>query len=115
MKMGPVFFLAALPFAAHAQNEASLGLGVGTVRYSGGSTFSAASISPAAQLFSPSFFLGAGGTLSALPEGVWAAQGRVDGWAAAPRGKGPQVGASVSASVTSRSDGVSAAGGYALG
>jgi AMP-activated protein kinase-like protein len=116
MRMGPVFFLVTLPLAARAQSETSLGLGVGTVRYSGGSTPSAASLSPAAQIFSPSFFLGATGTLSALPNGVWAAQGRGDAWVAAPRaGVGPQLAASLSASASSRSDGVAAAGVYAIG
>ncbi len=115
MKMGPVFFLAALPFAAHAQTEGSLGLGVGTVRYSGGSSFSAAAASPAFQIVSPSVYVGGTGALSALPHGVWAAQGRGDLWAATAGRGAPQFAVSLNAAASSRSDGVAAAGGYAVG
>src|SRR6266545_2421959 len=80
MKVGPVFFLAALPGAALAQTQASLGVGVGTVRYAGGSSFSSATLAPAAQFLKPSLFLGASGSLSALPDGIWAEQGRADLW-----------------------------------
>ena len=116
MKVGPVFFLAALPVALHAQWQASLGVGAGTVRYAGGSSFSAATLSPAVQLLSPSFFVGAGGSVSLLKDGVWAGQGRADLWAAFPRdhtaGMRGGVGANIAAST--RSDGVAAAAGFAV-
>lgn len=116
MKVGPVFFLAALPVALHAQSQRSLGVGVGTVRYSGGSTFSAATLSPALQFLSPSFYLGAGGSLSMLKDGVWAAQGRTDLWATLPResARGLRVAVSANLTASSRSDGVAAGAGTAL-
>ena len=116
MKMGPVFFLAALPVVLHAQTQASLGVGVGTVRYAGGSTFSAGTVSPAVQLLSPSFYVGAGGSLSLLKDGVWAAQGRGDVWAAFPRDRtvGPRLAISANLASSTRSDGVAAAAGTLL-
>jgi hypothetical protein len=115
--MGPVFLLAALPGAAVAQAQASLGVGVGTVRYAGGSSFSAATVSPAAQFLSPSFFMGTSGSLSALPAGVWAGQGRADLWAALPRAAltSPHLALSAGVAASTRSDGVAAAAGTALG
>jgi hypothetical protein len=113
--MGPVFFLAAFPVALHAQTQRSLGVGVGTVRYPGGSSF-AASVSPAVQLLSPSFFAGAGASLSALTDGVWAGQGRIDLWGAYPRGRTAGVRVAVGANVaaSSRSDGAASAAGSAV-
>jgi hypothetical protein len=117
MKVGPVFLLAALPGAALAQIQASLGVGVGTVRYAGGSSFSAATLAPAAQLLRPSSFLGASGSLSALPDGVWAEQGRADLWAAVPRDglTSPYLAVNVGVAASGRSDGVAAAAATALG
>ena len=111
--MGPVFFLAAFPVALHAQTQASLGVGVGTVRYSGGSSFSAGTVAPAVQLLSPSFYLGAGGSLSMLQDGVWAGQGRSDLWAAFPshRTTGARVAVSANVAASTRSDGVAAGAG----
>ena len=87
MRMGPVFVLALLafmPVTLCAQRQASLGIGPGIVRYSGGSSFSALTLSPAAQRLSASTYLGAGGAVSLLERGVWASQGRADIWAAFP-------------------------------
>jgi hypothetical protein len=111
--MGPVFFLAALPVGLHAQTQASLGVGVGTVRYAGGSSFSAGTVAPAVQLLSPSFYLGGGGSLSMLKDGVWAGQGRTDLWAAFPphRTTGARVAVSANVAATTRSDGVAAGAG----
>ncbi len=116
MKMGPVFFLAALPVALHAQSQASLGVGVGTVRYAGGSSFSATTVSPAVQLLSPSFYVGAGGSVSILKDGVWASQGRTDLWAAFPRDRtaGARIALNVNVAASTRSDGVAAAAASAL-
>ena len=117
MRMGPVFFLAAFPVALHAQTQASLGVGVGTVRYAGGSSFAAATISPAVQRLTPSFYVGAGGSLSMLKDGVWAGQGRVDLWAAFPQDRPTGVRFAVSANLatSTRSDGVAAGGATAIG
>jgi len=117
MRMGPVFFLAALPVVLHAQTQASLGVGVGTVRYAGGSSFSAATVSPALQRLAPSFYLGAGGSLSMLKDNVWAGQGRVDLWMAFPQDRPTGVRFTVGASLaaSTRSDGVAAGVATAIG
>ena len=118
MRMGPVLFsalLVALPLTLSAQGQASVGLGTGVVRYSGGSSFSALSVAPAGQWVSPSVYLGASGALSLLEAGVWASQGRVDLWAALT---GPAattrlaVNATIAAST--RSDGLGAGSGVAI-
>lgn len=110
MKVGPVFFWAALPGAALAQTQASLGVGVGTVRYAGGSSFSSATLAPAAQFLKPSLFLGASGSLSALPDGIWAEQGRADLWTT-----GRRLAVSAGVAANGRSDGVASAAATALG
>jgi AMP-activated protein kinase-like protein len=118
MRMGPVFFLALLavmPVTLCAQRQASLGVGTGIVRYSGGASFSALTLSPAAQRLTASTYLGASGSVSLLEGGVWASQGRADIWAALPVRTGvirPAVGATISGS--SRSDGVAAGSGVAV-
>jgi len=53
MNLGPVLIFPALtmvPLALCAQNQASLGVGAGVVRYAGGSSFSPFTLSPAGQL-----------------------------------------------------------------
>jgi hypothetical protein len=114
--MGPVFFLAVFPVVLHAQTQASLGVGVGTVRYAGGSSFSAATVSPAVQVLSPALFVGGGGSLSMLKDGVWASQARADLWAAFPKGSTTAVRVAVSANLaaSTRSDGVAAGAGSAI-
>jgi len=117
MRMGPVFFLAAFPLALCAQTQASLGVGVGTVRYAGGSTFSAGTLSPAIQRLSPSLYVAAGGSLSALQDGVWAAQARADAWVALRQGDAtrPRLAVSVNLATSTRSDGVASAEGAVVG
>jgi len=118
MRMGPVSFLAllaVLPVTLCAQRQASLGVGTGIVRYSGGSSFSALTVSPAAQRLTASTFLGASVAVSLLEGGVWASQGRADTWVALPLATGeirPAVSAALAGS--SRSDGVAAGSGAAL-
>lgn len=108
MHLGPVLFLATL--------QTSLGIGVGTARHAGGSTFGVAGISPALQLLAPSFYVGAGGSLSLLQGGVWAGQARADVWAALPRRRpGVQPALNVTIATTTRSDAVAAASGALLG
>src|SRR5467141_1602919 len=118
MRMGPVSFLALLtllPLALSAQRQASLGIGTGIVRYSGGSSFSAVTVSPAAQWLTPSSYFGASGAVSLLEGGVWASQGRADVWVALSQRTGgvrPAVSATISGST--RSDGVAAGSGAAV-
>ena len=118
MRMGPVSFftlLTLVPATLGAQRQASLGVGTGIVRYAGGSSFSALTVSPAAQRLSPITYLGVGGAVSLLEAGVWASQGRADLWATLPVGTAgirPAVGATISGST--RSDGVAAGSGAAM-
>lgn len=117
MRVGPVVFLAALPVGALAQTQASVGAGVGTVRYAGGSTFGAATVSPAAQWLTPSLYLGASGGVSILPGSVWAGQARADLWAAVPRvgvGRAPFA-VSANAAANTRSDGAAAGAAVVIG
>src|SRR6267378_4452666 len=63
MRSGPVFFLAVFGLVSpglSAQVNASVGVGAGAVRYAGGSSFSALTVSPAAQRFSPWTYVGLG-------------------------------------------------------
>jgi len=118
MRMGPVSFAALitlLPFALSAQRNASVGVGAGSVRYAVGSSFSALTVSPAAQQLSPYAYLGASGAVSLLAGGVWAGQARADVWASLSRrerGIRPAISATMSAST--RSDGVAAGSAAAL-
>jgi hypothetical protein len=111
--MGPVLCLAAfaaLPLTLSAQDQASLGIGAGLVRYGGGSSFSAFTASPALQHLTPSTYLGAGGAVSLLDSGVWAGQGRADLWAAlSRRATGTRLAVSVVLAGSTRSDGLAAA------
>ena len=70
-----------------AQTEASLGIGVGTVRYatdSGGTSFSTATFSPAFHASSPRLAADLFGSAASLDSGRWSFQGRADVWTATP-------------------------------
>jgi hypothetical protein len=105
--------LTLLPLSLSAQRQASLGVGTGIVRYSGGSSFSAVTVSPAAQWLTPSSYFGASGAVSLLERGVWASQGRADVWVALSTG-GVRPAVSATISGTTRSDGVAAGSGAAV-
>src|SRR5256712_13764468 len=107
MRVGPVSLLALflLPVTLCAQRQGSFGIGPGIVRYAGGSSFSALTVSPAAQWVTPSVYLGAGGAISLLEGGVWAGQARADMWASLSRRKRsirPAISATLA--TTTRSD-----------
>jgi hypothetical protein len=118
MRLGPVSFyvlLSCTPLAVVAQTTGSVGAGTGVVRYAGGSSFSALTLSPAAQFSAPWTYIGFGGSVSLLKDGVWAAQGRGDVWAYLshrPTGLRPALNATLSGS--NRSDGIGAGSGTAL-
>jgi len=118
MKLGPVFLLPALALFTlpdPARTQASLGIGTGIVRYAGGSSFSAFTVSPAVQRLSPSSYVAASGAASLLADGVWAGQGRGDLWAAIPiRASAVRMAGSASIAFSTRSDGVAAGSGTAL-
>ncbi len=82
--LGAVSLVFTLWETALAQAQGSVGLGVGTIRSSEGSSFSSASLSPAFRLESSNLFVAAGATLASLPRGVWSGQGRLNLWAATP-------------------------------
>ena len=129
MHLGPVSFsvlLISTPLTLLAQRQASLGAGAGVVRYAGGSSFSAFTLSPAGQVQTNALYLGGSGGVSLLEGGSWAGQGRADLWAALPwRIHTTRMAVSVSLGASTRSDGVAAGSasaiveavrqGYALG
>jgi len=118
MRMGPVSFSALLcgvaPLALAAQRQASVGVGTGVVRYAGGSSFSALTVSPAAQSLSISRYLAGNGSVSLLEAGVWASQGRGDVWSALAHLGNTRVAVSGTVGFSTRSDGVAAGSGSAL-
>ena len=65
---------------AAAQKRASLGIGVGTVRYPGGTSFSSAAFSPTIGFSSPTLDADGSASFASLPDGVWSSQGRGDVW-----------------------------------
>jgi hypothetical protein len=77
-------FAAASPRGIGAQSDASVGFGLGTVRYAGGTNLGIVSLGPAFRLSAPGRELSLGGTLSALQRGDWYAQGRAAFWGSTP-------------------------------
>ena len=118
MKLGPIFVLPALALFTRpdtARTQASLGIGTGIVRYAGGSSFSAFTVSPTIQRLSSSFYVAASGAASLLAEGVWAGQGHGDLWAAIPiHSSAVRMAGSASIAFSTRSDGVAAGSGTTL-
>lgn len=72
-----------LPSTTAAQTQASLGLGVSTVRNASSSS-SAPALTPAAQFNAPGLFAGFSGALASLPRDEWSTQGRLGVWLASP-------------------------------
>lgn len=79
-----VAILATCPPAAMGQTDASIGVGVGTVRFPGGSNLGVVSIGPALQRTAPGQSITLGSALSLLPQNEWSAQARAAYWAATP-------------------------------
>jgi AMP-activated protein kinase-like protein len=101
----PLLVIQFAPGVAGAQTQASVGLGVGTVRYAGGSSLSVASITPGLQLSSPNVLATFGGVLAALPGSAVFLQGRGDVWMETPPVAGPfRLGAEGTWTGTTRSD-----------
>ena len=102
-----VCVLAALGGAASARAQLSVGAGLATVRYPGGSTLSTVSLTPAYLYAVPTFTANLTGALASLPDGAAYGQTRADLWAAsAPLGD-PRLrwGAEGIATVAARSNG----------
>ncbi len=106
--------LGAQPGAAQAR--ASFGVGAGTVRYSGGTSFSSATFSPAAGFASPNLAADVSGSFASLPGGVWSGQGRGGFWvASAPVFHGWHLGLEGVVAGTSRTDGAWTAAAQGIG
>jgi hypothetical protein len=94
---------AAAPTAA--QVDPSLGVGAGTVRFEGGSSFSSAAFSPELRYAASRFSADFSGSLASLPQGIWATQGRLDLWGVTrPLSDGLALSAEAILSGTTRSD-----------
>lgn len=101
---------------AAAQIGGSLSVGMGTVRYAGGTSFSSASLSPIAAYDSPRLTASAGGVLASLPGGVWSTQARADAWGASSALTDHwRVAVQTTGARTSRSDGGWSAAAHAVG
>src|SRR5690349_24734454 len=74
------FVLTILPIGSvHGQTDRSLGVGIGTVRYAGGSTLSTAALTPAFEITKPTSLFALNGTLAVL-RGDTYAQGSAAYW-----------------------------------
>jgi hypothetical protein len=79
-----VLIIAVTSGVGNAHAQLSVGAGLATVRYPGGSTLSTPSVSPTLLFAAPTFTANLGGGLSVLPGSVLYSQGRADLWAATP-------------------------------
>lgn len=99
-----------------AQLQPSLGVGVGTVRFPGGTSFSSASLSPALQYVAPTLVTGVSGSFASLPDAVWSSQGRGDLWVASPPiADRWRIGVEATLAGTRRSDATWTAAAHGLG
>lgn len=79
--VGALLVAAGLAVApAAAQTDASLGIGVGTVRYPGGTSFGSAVLSPAFRYTATKLVVEASGSEASLPGSVWSSQARASVW-----------------------------------
>ena len=99
-----------------AQGHASVAVGAGTVRYTGGTTFSSASISPAAEFTTARLTASGTATIASLPQQAWSTQGRGDVWVATrPLTAHLRLGAEAILAGTSRTDDGWSAAAHAVG
>jgi hypothetical protein len=99
-----IVFACLVTRGASSQSQASVGIGVGSARYTGGATLTAAAISPALQFDAPRRSISLGGTFASLPLGVWSTQGRAAAWVATPLLGPVQLGMEVLGAATTRTD-----------
>ena len=81
---GRTFRAAILLLVILAQTQTSLGFGVGTVRYTSGSSLSIASLSSTLSYGAPTYTFDASGALAALPSSEWFVLYHTDAWATTP-------------------------------
>src|SRR3989475_11002409 len=99
-----------------AQGHASVAVGAGTVRYTGGTTFSSASIPPAAEFTTATLTASGTATIASLPQQAWSTQGRGDVWVATrPLTAQLRLGAEAILAGTSRTDDGWSAAAHAVG
>src|SRR2546428_11093057 len=99
-----------------AQTQASLGVGVGTVRFPGGTSFSSATFAPALEYGTEARYGSVAGSFASLPGGAWSLQGRGDVWAATRPLLGPaRLGAEGIWAGTRRTDGGWTAAAHGIG
>ncbi len=104
-----------LPAPAAAQTEMSVGLGMGTVRYSAGAGFGTAVLSPAIRRTSAAWTADFSGSVASLPGGAWAAQGLTGlSLVSAPLARPVRFSAELTLGGTTRTDGGSTAAAHAL-
>ena len=99
-----------------AQTDASLGLGVGTVRYAAGSSFGSAVVSPAVRYSATELVADASGAVASLPF-AWSSQARASVWGVAAHFRGPMriAGEATLAGTTLSRGGGSTAAAHAVG
>jgi Glycogen recognition site of AMP-activated protein kinase len=117
VKSGALLFLATAAswVSATAQTDGSVGLGIGTVRDTGGANVSTATLSSAFRVASPTLVADFSGSVASLVHAVWVGQGRTDLWGVtAPLASRLRAGAEVTLAGTARSDGGSTAAGHAV-
>jgi hypothetical protein len=101
---------------AAAQVDGSVGVGAGTVRYPGGSSFGSAILSPGVRYTSDAFAADLSGSIASLPGGEWAGLGLADLSAVtAPSPGGRQLGIEATFAGTTRTGGGPTAAAHAVG
>ena len=99
-----------------AQTQSSLGFGVGTVRYTGGSSVSIASLTPTLSYGAPTYTVNASGAVAALPHSEWFLLYQADGWVTtAPLTDAIRLGIEAGWTGSTRTAGVQTAAPYAIG
>jgi len=105
----------ALPAPAVAQTELSVGLGIGTVRYSGGASFGTAVLSPGVRHSSAALAADFSSSLASLPGGLWAGQAMTGlSVVTPPLAHAARLGAELTLGGTTRSDGGSSAAAHVV-
>ncbi|HTH65850.1 MAG TPA: glycogen-binding domain-containing protein [Gemmatimonadales bacterium] len=102
------------PGAVSGQAQASLGAGVGSVRYPGGSRFATVALSPVFELEAPDVALTIGGSIASLPAGIWSSQGRADLWGSTPSVGGVRLALEGIGAGVTRTDGAWSSEAYGL-
>jgi len=101
---------------AAAQVDGSVGVGAGTVRYPGGTSFGSAILSPAVRYTSDVLVADLSSSIASLPGGEWAALGLADLSAAtAPSPTGRQLGVEATFAGTTRTGAGPTAAAHAVG